>query len=688
MGAGDGPFAVLGGVDGWRSYSGVVVWCVVLCGSVLLNSTLLVPFIRRPGLRTISNRFVMNLIASNLLAIFVLTSLLITESCVASGLSFTTTPRSCAISEGATALVTTSSILSVLLIGIDQYLAVVDPLRYRTRIDKLKCGLLILAVWMAALLFAMLASLNPDPRTLCPAQVLDDQEEPESESPTDLNFQASFLLDAENATETANLEFDGVIFSLGNETSNPNALFSVGKIGVTYGLLYAVTYALLSYALPFLGICWMYARIYTAARNNFERTRRTGSRPVLSTASFSDEPMGHRTDASCEDFRRIPKISSLSSIDENSESCPSQVAAGQTDENVETTVKSAVIFTLGSSKVEVSKSRSASATPDDQDNAKDNSKSKVPIAELKAKFLNERDQAEPVESARSRFAEVADQRRKSSHDLMYEEMMLGHGKHPYDVADDVNSIRSPSVNFDLGDDLEDSKSESRSTHRRETSSSVGSQPLPIVTVTPPGHRTGSTSTLPRVPSVKSTHSYINNLKHKISNGSLFKYREETRAARISALVIVMGLICWTPYVYVLIMRNLPSSGGVGEAQQHNLSVDAKSLGFLVLATYISPLLFGYRSRRIKRELRKFFCFKKELSYKNNRSLMAKKVLRRRHSGGAGVLGQFVGVNENRWPKDKVQFCQVPDTALAVETCRSSFSSGASTQISSTSTEEC
>ncbi|KMQ94408.1 adenosine receptor a2b [Lasius niger] len=139
------------------------------------------------------------------------------------------------------------------------------------------------------------------------------------------------------------------------------------------------------------------------------------------------------------------------------------------------------------------------------------------------------------------------------------------------------------------------------------------------------------------------------------------------------------------------MKNLPQYSDHEFPHEY----DVLALSFLILAAYASPLLFGYRSKRVKREMRKFFCFHRELSYKNNRSLMAKKVLKRRHSSTLSHLEMDHRYNifncvygRSKWPKEKVQFVQVPDTALAVETCRSSFSSGASTQISSTSTEEC
>lgn len=659
--AGGGSFAGLGGLERWRAHSRIAAWCLVLCGSVLLNATLLVAFVRRPGLRTISNRFVMNLIASNLLAVVVLAALLIMES--RGG------PTSlCGPSEGATALVTTSSILSVLLIGIDQYLAVVDPLRYRARIDKLRCGLLILAAWLVALAFGAVASLNPQPRSLW--RLCAPAEGDEEDAGGELSVQASLILDG-NATESADLEILSEI--------------SLRRASVTYGRVYALVYALLGYLVPVFAIIWIYVSIYKAARNNSERTRRTGSRPVLSSASFCEEPplppptpllLSHPL----EDSRRVPKISSLSSIDESVEANSTGPNESQVGGALETT--QTVVFTVGDAR----RCHNDDVYDDADDNAKESTESTVPImvSVPEADFQLERDSE-------------------------YGRMMLGCGKHPYEYNDeledsseeeeeedggaagkrDSGDVLSPpsaalSVNFDLKD------------------SHLGPHP-PIVTVTPPGQRPAAP--LQRLASVKNGHSYIEHLRYRISNGSLFKYREETRAARISALVIVMSLFCWTPYVYVLVLRNLLQSDE-DEEQDGEVppSFDVGALGFLVLATYVSPLLFGYRSRRVKRELRKFFCFRRELSYRNNRSLMAKKVLRRRHSGltmlgplGVGAESTLDNTRYNilncmygrvKWPKDKVHFVQVPETALAVETCRSSFSSGASTQISSTSTDEC
>ncbi|XP_023289298.1 uncharacterized protein LOC105696617 [Orussus abietinus] len=805
-----GPSESLGGLEdlenleGWWTTSGIVVWSGVLLGSFLLNTTLLLAFLKRPGLRTISNRFVMNLTVSNLLTCAVLSPLLMVDAPSSRSL--------CAISEGATALVTTSSVLSVLLIAVDQYFAVVDPLRYRTRIDKLKCGVLIGSIWVIALIFGFLAGLNPHPRSLwlsCSAEndsiAIDDVQ-------TRIDVFRRSNWTAGTVFEEPHLKFQNI-----SKFPGEDLLEEFPVLGdeprpswweyLSYGLVYTLSYGLLVYLVPFAGVCWTYVRIYSAARRNSERTRRTGSRPILSSGSLCEEYCPVRQDVVGEEFRRIPKISSLSSIEESIETSPSQMPRRCSDLILSTRKpmedSGNVVFTLGCGKVDGTSERSKDV-------------SRVPISVLKTEFLDRKEDRTPQDDRiRSRFLDRPDERRKSSHDLMYEESILarrGSGKSglsdsssedssqeddtsatykgnhenldgidlrcfdsreeradedlprpsgrdlpqnidikdPETILDDSpgsdpdlcahphkfeveggngtedctsicprlpRSLRMPGsgnkpylgcpslsktgcrvgngvhqrveCSFDVEDAVGKIHQGIAFTKTDSSNSLFGTGPnTPVVTITPPNKLP-----LHRASSTRSTSSYINSLKYRISNASLFKYREETRAARISALVIVMGLFCWTPYVVMLILRNLPV---YPEEQAPPHKYDVIALGLLILAAYVSPLLFGYRSRRVKRELRKIFCFRKELSYKNNRSLMAKKVLKRRHSGG--TFNQFdVDTKYNifncvygktRWPKEKVQFVQVPDTALAVETCRSSFSSGASTQISTTSTEEC
>lgn len=331
----------------------------------------------------------MNLAVSNLLTCTVLNSLLIMD-----GVSSSSYESSlCALSEGTTALVTTSSVLSVLLIAVDQYFAVVDPLRYRTRIDKVKCGLLILAIWSAAVFFGMLASLNPSPRSFWHVCSISEPASPSAES----------------WSETLVILNSSIL--LGTESPQSSECSGEFSCYLTYGFVYTVAYTILVFLLPFVGVCWIYVSIYTAARKNFERTRRTGSRPILSSNSFVDDFCYPVRQELGEEFRRIPKISSLSSIDESIESTSSQMVRSKSSECVKAAPKEAksnIIFMLGAQSSNL-------LTKDD---------SKVPISTLRTEFLENNQWPRHAEALiRSKFPDMSPQKRKSSYDLMYDDVM-------------------------------------------------------------------------------------------------------------------------------------------------------------------------------------------------------------------------------------------------------------------------
>jgi hypothetical protein len=104
----------------------------------------------------------------------------------------------------------------------------------------------------------------------------------------------------------------------------------------------------------------------------------------------------------------------------------------------------------------------------------------------------------------------------------------------------------------------------------------------------------------RTSSERATNNFIISLKHKISNASVFRYREETRAARISVLVIFLVLFCYVPYGVTLVLN----SGAV--AVETSPTVNLNVLVLLALSNVISPFLFGYRNKRVKREIGKVF----------------------------------------------------------------------------------
>ena len=107
----------------------------------------------------------------------------------------------------------------------------------------------------------------------------------------------------------------------------------------------------------------------------------------------------------------------------------------------------------------------------------------------------------------------------------------------------------------------------------------------------------------RTPSLRSTSSQIvHNLRHRISNASVYLYREEARAARVSVLVLVLVVFCWSPYHALLASQAWPPSVAPHlPAYAYHLALVA-----VLLNSLSSPFLYAYRSRRIQREVRRLF----------------------------------------------------------------------------------
>lgn len=119
-------------------------------------------------------------------------------------------------------LVVAMSVLSVLLVILDTFVAVTDPLRYHTRISDCKAWLLIALCWLLSITFGILSALRSANVIIMPSD----------------NFHTVFLL----------------------------------------------AFFLLIIIAPFLLVILMYWRIYKEARESGQRMRQNGSSPLLQSA--------------------------------------------------------------------------------------------------------------------------------------------------------------------------------------------------------------------------------------------------------------------------------------------------------------------------------------------------------------------------------------------------------------------
>ena len=130
-------------------------------------------------------------------------------------------------------LVVALSVLSVLLVILDTFIAVTDPLRYHSRISDLKAWILIALCWILSITFGIASALR---------------------TASDVGFILS----------------DDTSESVVNDKK--------------YNMMFLLTYFLLIIMMPFLLVILMYWRIYSEARESGQRMRQNGSSPLLQSA--------------------------------------------------------------------------------------------------------------------------------------------------------------------------------------------------------------------------------------------------------------------------------------------------------------------------------------------------------------------------------------------------------------------
>merc|ERR1712223_1160501 len=137
----------------------VILVLVFIFGS-LLNTILVAVFCRRRGFRShMSNRFLINLVAANLLITFVLVPLIFVDL-IWPMKDYGYLPFYCYILRGTTTLTSSASIFGQLLIGIDQYVAVINPLHYHRNVNEFRCKMMCLSAWIISLGLVIISSVD------------------------------------------------------------------------------------------------------------------------------------------------------------------------------------------------------------------------------------------------------------------------------------------------------------------------------------------------------------------------------------------------------------------------------------------------------------------------------------------------------------------------------------------------
>ena len=442
-------------------------------------------------------------------------------------------------------LVVALSVLSVILVVADTFVAVTDPLRYHSRISDIKAWLFIAGTWILGLIFGVASALRSD-QTF----------EPD-------NF---------------------VIATARNFTSNLHKSIS----DEVYNTIFSYTYFIVIIMLPFILVICMYWRIYSEARESGQRMRQNGSSPLLQSAlNLAAVSAATAQQVTSPAPPSSPQCQSLTAT-------PVQIHKHQTNNKINSQQQQQQSQSNGGLTMKIDKQIHYTT----QNN--NNNNQQIDLNINNNMFCDKRDNytktfllSTPIHENQliSSFNENSDPDKSSQ---QHQNILL-----TLTTSSSNEQIRRnySARHLFFENNLTDAiKPELRHVHstpnfQKTLSPEMNHQQLSQ-------HGTPQVLALPTVQVPPKALSYMTSIRHRLSNASsLFKYREESRAARISILVVVMFLISYLPYGILVLM------------QGHNSFLEASDQSLLaiftvVLANLSSPFIFAYRNKRVRRGVRR------------------------------------------------------------------------------------
>lgn len=463
----------------------------------------------------------------------------------------------------------------MLVVG-DTWCAITDPLRYHSRVSGLKSWVLIAATWFVSILFCIASALRRDCRLIT----------------TEITSSIQMIRwttsnDETTAAGTADTG-DGVV-AMNRTTSMLGDSLGFDDI---YNLIYSCTFFVVIILLPICLVCAMYWKIFSEARQNGLRMRQNGSSPLLqsalnlATASAQIQPT-HQLDHS---FTVIGEEDSDHGVDSLTSSRSNVMHITMRRNSMATTtspIHHHVIIKDPATKASTTKLQTLNSHRRYLDIPKFN---EIQNYQIQRKCLRHGQSTTDTSSDDS----------SHTNEIKTRNLLFGH-RHMYDAiavdsSRDLRQVHSTpdlqkSIHFELmllasDDPIVTSTAIDKKLH------STGSIHKHATTITPAQPRRTSFCAPPKA------LSYMTSIRHRLSNASsIFKYREESRAARISILVVIMFLFSYFPYGLLVLLQ--------GRATFY---ANSSCLGvlFLLIANISSPFIFAYRNRRVRRGVCRLF----------------------------------------------------------------------------------
>lgn len=471
----------------------------------------------------------------------------------------------------------------MLVVG-DTWCAVTDPLRYHSRVSGLKSWILIVATWFVSILFCIASALRRDCRLITTEITSTFQKITSSGVQNDIEPLLTSSTSSSNRTTITSIIGDSL------------------KFDDIYNLIYSCTFFVVIILIPICLVCAMYWKIFSEARQNGLRMRQNGSSPLLqsalnlATASAHLPPPTH-LDHSCSVIGEEDSDNVTDSL-ASSRSNVIQVALRRNSMAATTT---SPVHHVSIKDPHYKSTQSKLHSSANKVNTLMGQSSHRRFLEIPNFHEIQNYQPHMNCNGRNQVSKLnghdvaSDVVEKTHKHLLFEHRII------YDplTADVANELRQVHSTPDLQKSIQTELSMLAAGHRingKHSSDkkihSSGSINKHANTVIPLHTRRPSICTPPKA------LSYMTSIRHRLSNASsIFKYREESRAARISILVVIMFLFSYFPYGLLVLLQ--------GRA---TFFANSSCLGvlFLLIANITSPFIFAYRNRRVRRGVCRLF----------------------------------------------------------------------------------
>lgn len=482
----------------------------------------------------------------------------------------------------------------MLIVG-DTWCAITDPLRYHSRISELKAWFLIAATWFLSILFGIASAFR-------------------YELPMSSSYGNSVGAASHSSNINTNNQITAIMYNSSNKLASSSLPPTIDHEFIVnnamssnelYNLLFACVYFIVIIMLPILLVCGMYWKIFSEAKQNGLRMRQNGSSPLLQSA-----------------LNLAAASAAAANCSAQSQSTTSTMPHGGLTMKIDKHLTN------------------------NNNNNNNNHMGKESYRPLLVTPTNQRRYLEiPKEQSKDKndnhLVLNASQQTCDSDDQSY--------LHPHEQQhqQQQNMRRNVSARHLMmleQADLKPSPTTVRHTHSSPNLHKSFEQLSHIVSTSP----MNSVSCNPQPNNYPNNHqhhhhqhqhhhhhhhhhhvppkalSYMTSIRHRLSNASsIFKYREESRAARISILVVIMFLISYFPYGLLVLLHGRLS---------FITNSAALAVTFLMVANVSSPFLFAYRNKRVRRGVCRLF----GIDPKTNQRLQKHRLLLGRNRSGTTI----------------------------------------------------